>query len=409
MRKRVVVTGIGLFTALGNNIRQLWTSLKKGETGIKEFGKDFSQLCKSNVYGGAVTEIPDFRQFKFEKRIAKIVKRSNKASRMAVFAGLKALTDAGVNFPLDSPLREHIALCVGAGSSIGERYDGIPFEERNPFWYLETYPNIGAAIISIAASIHGLCTNINAACTGATQAIGNGLWLIRSGYTDIALCGGFDSKFSEPYVSGFSRLGMVSLDVDVKSAIRPFDKQRNGFVMGEGAGFMVMESYESAMKRGAEIYGEICGYGNSIDGLSLSDTSWTGKSRGMIAALQDAEISAAKIDYINAHGTGTIINDKEETRAIKSVFGDEAYRIPVNSTKSMTGHTFAACGAIETAVCFMSIKEKTVHLTRNFENGDEDCDLNYVGGESISHNINYCMMNTSGIGGFNASLVLGKA
>jgi 3-oxoacyl-[acyl-carrier-protein] synthase II len=409
MKKRVGVTGIGIITALGHDLPDLWNSLKNGETGIVEFEDSSVCLSRNGLRGGAVAELPDLKGTRIDKRGKKLFKKSNKIDKMAICAGLSALDDAGLSIPLESPLSESMYFFVGTGTASGDRYIEVAPEQRSPVWFLETYPNYGAALLSIIAGICGHCANIVAACTGSTQAIGNGLHAIRNGYADIALCGGFDSKFSDTYVSGFSTLGMLSQSSDVRSALRPFDKDRNGFVLGEGACFLVLESYQSAGKRGVRVLGEICGYGNSLDGLNVPGTSWTGKSRAMNLALKDAGIGLDKIDYINAHGTGTIQNDREETYAIKSIFGKKAYRIPINSTKSMTGHTFSACGAIESAVSLMSIDEGIVHVTRNHKGGDQDCDLNYVARESIAHRIRYCLMNTSGIGGFNASLVIGKS
>lgn len=331
-----------------------------------------------------------------------------KSSRMLVHAGLQALADAGIDRADSEQLRE-IGVIVGTGTALGERWMGTPFDERPPTWLLDTYPNVLLGQLSIAASLGGFGTTIVNACVSATQSIGQGYGLIKRGEADVVLAGGVESKIGPSFISGFHRLNMTSRSADHEAAMRPFDRGRSGFVLGEGACMLVLEEASHAMARNARIQARIKGFGCSMDAKKLTDADADGKTMAMHRALRDAGLAPERIGYINAHGTSTISNDREESIAIKRVFGERAYEIPVSSTKSMIGHSMAACGAIEAAVCVQTLNDGWVHPTRNFQQGDSDCDLDYVPEKARKVDVDFCLTNNSGIGGVNASLILGKA
>ncbi|WP_024834486.1 beta-ketoacyl-[acyl-carrier-protein] synthase family protein [Ruminiclostridium josui] len=405
---QVVVTGIGLVTPLGCNYNEVWNSLLAGENGIRRLSGDFSRLSENQVYiGGVMPELP-FHQLKMMNSGYKAKCRHlGPTAKMLIYAGLKALEDANLSTP-DDTQRYNIGAVVGAGSTLAEEYDGIPLEDRNPKWFLETYPNLLLSHLASAASLKGFGCTILSACAGGNQAIGEAMKKIQRGEETVLLAGAVDNKLSYLHTSGFSRLKMCSTSDDPESAVKPFDKNRNGFVIGQGACMLVLESLSNALKRGADIKGRIVGYGNALDGGSLTDASYKGKIAAMQRALDDAGLQADGIGYINAHGTSTVSNDKEESIAIKEVFGNKSYEIPVSSTKSMIGHTFAACGAIEAFVCIKSLLDQRVHITRNFQEGDQFCNLDYVKGSARDVKMDYCISNTSGLGGYNSSLIFAR-
>lgn len=404
---KVVVSGIGIISALGDSKDSVWRALLAGKSGIKCFPESYKDLMINGVCGGGYISDVNLTGFEISNEKLRLVKGSEKTTKMLIHAGLSALADANIRYPGD--LEEYnMGMIVGTGISTAERYRDIPYPERNPKWFLETYPNIHLAYFSILVSLKGFCSSIVSACVSSSQAIGAAFRMIRKGEAEVMLAGGVDSKFAQPFIYGFSQLNMMDTREDLVNAMRPFDKDRNGFVMGEGACVLVLESYDHLKKRNGRALCEIAGYGNSMDANSLTNSNWQGKYRAMEVALHDADLSIQDIDYINAHGTATYSNDKEESIAIKKLFGKHAYSIPINSTKSMTGHTFAACGAIEAAVCTQSIIHDQIHTTLNFMSGDDDCDLNYVEDRFIEKEITYCISNNSAIGGYNTTLVFKK-
>lgn len=406
-RRRVVISGIGLISSLGDSVDSFWQSLLAGKNGIQYFSDEYRSLAINGVRGGGYISSIDLDKFGIGREKLRIIKGSEKTTKMLVYSGLSALEDAGIRYP-DEVEKYGMGMIVGTGASLAERYADIPYMERNPRWFLETYPSIHLSYFSILVSLKGFCSTIVTACTGGSQAIGAALRMVQDGEADLMLAGGVDSRFAEPFIYGFSRLNMVNTEEDLLGAMRPFDKKRNGFVMGEGSCVLVLESYDHMLARGGRAWCEIAGYGNSGDAGSLTDSNWQGKYRAMDKAIRDAGITPEDIDYINSHGTSTQSNDREESIAIKELFSERACAIPVNSTKSMIGHTFAACGAIEAAVCARSLTHGKVHPTLNFASGDNDCSLNYVKGGAISKELNYCISNNSAIGGYNTSLVFKK-
>ncbi|URZ16106.1 beta-ketoacyl-[acyl-carrier-protein] synthase family protein [Clostridium felsineum] len=407
-KEQVVVTGIGLVTPLGCDYEKVWELSLSGNNGVIKLEKSYEALMKYGIHVGGVSPEVSFDKFKgLDKRKKLKLKKLNKSTKMLVYSGLSALEDADLDINVDSE-RYNIGAIVGTGTALDSLYDDVEVDERNPKWFLETYPNMMLGYLSIAASLKGYGTTIVNACVGGTQAIGEAFKKIQNNEEQLMLAGGVDDKLSKIYASGFSRLNMSSNNTDPESAIRPFDCKRDGFVIGQGACILVLESLSHAKKRGAKIKGKIVGYGNSMDATSISDTSSDGKARAMTQALADANLNAKDIGYINAHGTSTRINDKEESIAIKKVFGEDAYNIPISSTKSLIGHTFAACGAIQSFICIKSLQDQKVHINRNYDTGDDYCDLNYLRNNAVDVDMKYCICNTSGLGGYNSSLIFQK-
>ncbi|MBN2532642.1 MAG: beta-ketoacyl-[acyl-carrier-protein] synthase family protein [Spirochaetales bacterium] len=407
MKNRVAITGIGIITPLGSNIEDVWKGLLEGRNGITLLSDFDKSLIK---YGMKLVGLcVDFNLDKFQlgRNSKMLIKKMNFLSRMLVYAGLDALDDAGISFP-EETRKYRVGAIIGTGTALADRYSGEPYDQRNPKWFLETYPNIYLSYLANIVSLNGYASTIVSACTSGTQSIGEAYKMIQDGRVNIMLAGGIENKFYAPFFSGFSRLYMSTREEDPETAMRPFDKDRSGFVLSKGAAILVLESYEHAINRGARVRAFVEGYGSSINAESLTDASYKGIIDSMEMAIKDAGIEPGNIDYINAHGSSTISNDREESIAIKKLFGDRAFKIPVNSTKSMLGHSFAACGAIESAVCVKSLEDQQVHLTRNFKEGDLFCDLDYVKDRSRKAHILYCMNNTSGIGGYNASLIFKK-
>lgn len=401
-RKEVVVSGIGIISSLGREIETVWTHLLEGKNGFTALSDPAFLRYGIQVAGLAA----EFSLDRFHIR-PKLIKEMNFGVKMLVYAGLSALEAASLKFPEETEAY-NVGAIVGAGNALVGQHDNFPYEQRPPTWFLETFPNMPLAYLSLAASIKGYGSTIVSACVSSTQAIGNAFKLIQSGQAKIVVAGGMENKLVAPALSGFSRLHMVDSEKDPEKAMRPFDKTRSGFVIGQGACLLVLEEYEHACKRGVSPMGRIVGYGASLSANSLTDACRLGVLNSMRAALEDAHLSPQDIDYINAHGTATLSNDREESLAIKELFGESAYRLVVNSTKSMLGHTFAACGALESAVCIKSLQARQVHPTRNFQLGDSNCDLDYVKGEARKIPIRYCMSNNSGLGGYNATLIFGQ-
>lgn len=393
----VYVTGIGIICSLGNGIDSVFHSLFTGENGIRHYNSTFHET----IIAAPVIE-PDFKQYSFDKKEKKIIRNMDLSAKMLLYVFYEALRNA--NFIL--PLTEKVGAITGNGTALADRYDQIEQSERNPLWFLETYPNLPLGYVSNIVNLNGLCSTIVSACSSGIQAIGEAYRNIKSGYADIMVGAAVDNKLSKTFIQGFQQLNMSTKDRNPDAAMRPFDKLRSGFVIGQGACALVMESAKSVKKRGAEPLCRVAGYGASMNNTNATDASAPGMERAMRDALLDGHITDREIDYINAHGTSTISNDREESIAIKNVFGKRAYDIPVSSTKSMIGHTFAASGAIESAICIKSLQTQKIHMTRNFETGDNDCNLDYVKEKGRKVVLRYCLNNSSGIGGYNASLVL---
>lgn len=401
----VVVTGIGLTSALGNQKDEVWKAIISGKNGITEIPEKYKYLSKLGLRIAGVAKTPNFNELSIptKQEVNKIV-RMDKQAQMGIYAALSAVGDAG----LDEKLLQDMGIIVGCGINESDKYTSLPLADRKPTWFFETYPNRLMGYLFQLLKTTGYGTTIVNACCGGMQAIGEGYRKIKHGELNTCLVGGCDDKLNETCISGFSRLNMLSKSDDATSAMRPFDKDRDGFVCGQGACMLVLENYENAVRRGAKIYGKVIGYGTVTCATSIADASYEGKLLAMKAALADAHLNYKQIEYINAHGTSTISNDQEESKAIKNVFKEKAIEIPISSTKSFLGHTFAACGALQSYICLQSLRTNLIHKNRNFRQSDESQPLNYLKENLECKDMEYCISNTSAIGGTNATLVFQK-
>jgi 3-oxoacyl-[acyl-carrier-protein] synthase II len=423
MDRRVVITGMGCITPLGTKPEQLWERLKKGESGV-----GYTQAFDASQFPTKFSaEVLDW-EIADEGEDATVWSSRGRHSNFAAGAAKQAVLAAGVIGNVD-PTRFGIYLGSGEGqqnfdaftqmvlAAMGEEeeLDVAAFVKKgieilNPVGELEQEPNMPAGHLASMFDAQGPNANCLTACAASSQAIGEARELIRRGDADVMLSGGTHSMIHPFGVTGFNLLTALSTRNDnPQAASRPFDRDRDGFVLGEGAAMVVLEELEHARARGAQIYGEIKGYGSTADAFRITDTHPEGRGaiRCIQAALKDAGISAEQIQYINAHGTGTSVNDKVETLAIKKTFGNNAYKIPVSSTKSMMGHLIAAAGATEVIVCLMAIRDGILPPTINYENPDPDCDLDYIPNVAREAKCDYALSNSFGFGGQNISLILG--
>ncbi|MBB6217809.1 3-oxoacyl-[acyl-carrier-protein] synthase II [Anaerosolibacter carboniphilus] len=410
MKKRVVVTGIGAITPIGTGKDSFWTALKAGKSGIDKITKFDASEYDTQI----AAEVKDFDPNVYIDK--KEAKRMDRFTQFAVAASKMALEDAALNVDEVDAYRFGVVL----GSGIG----GIETLEReheklmtkgpgrvSPFFIPMMISNIGAGQVSMAFGAKGPNTTIVTACASSTNSIGEAFRIIQRGDADIMITGGAEASITPLSVAGFcSMKAMSTRNDDPAAASRPFDKDRDGFVMGEGAGILIVEELEHAIKRGANIYAEVVGYGMSADAYHITAPAPEGEgaARSMKNALNDANISPEDIDYINAHGTSTPYNDKFETMAIKSLFGDHAYKLAVSSTKSMTGHLLGAAGGIEAIACIMAINESFLPPTINYTTPDPECDLDYVANHGKERNVRYTLSNSLGFGGHNASIIIKK-
>lgn len=422
MRRRVVVTGIGCVTPLGAEIETVWRRVLAGESGIGYISlfdaSNFPTKVAAEVRDWDLSDVgEDPKRWEFQGR----------HTRFAVGAAKKAMADSGVLDSALDPLRFGIYTGSGEGQQDfhrftemmvaaldGDQLDMAKFTKRgletlHPIAELEQEPNMPAAHLASLFNAQGPNVNCLTACAASSQAIGEAVEIIRRGEADVMLSGGAHTMIHPFGVTGFNLLTALSTqNDDPKKASRPFDRNRDGFVLGEGAGMLVLEEHDRAVARGAHIYGEIVGYGSTADAFRITDTHPEG--RGAIScitmALADAGVGTDEIDYINAHGTSTNVNDRVETLAIKQVFGDRAYKIPVSSTKSMLGHLIAAAGATEVVLCLLAIRDNVAPPTINYETPDPDCDLDYVPNEARPVTCNTVLTNSFGFGGQNISLVV---
>lgn len=422
MRRRVVVTGIGWVTPLGAEIETVWKRVLAGESGVGYItlfdATNFPTRIAAEVRDWDLCDVGENPEdWKYQGR----------HTHFAVGAAKKAVADSGIlDTPLD-PTRFGVYTGSGEGQQDFDRFtemmvaaledDGLNLakftrkglEILHPIAELEQEPNMPAGHLAALFDAQGPNINCLTACAASSQAIGEATDIIRRGEADVMLSGGTHTMIHPFGVTGFSLLTALSTRNDEPTrASRPFDRLRDGFVLGEGAGFVVLEELERAKRRGAKIYGEILGYGSTADAFRITDTHPEG--RGAIScirmALRDAGLD--RVDYINAHGTSTSVNDKVETLAVKQVFGQEAYRIPVSSTKSMMGHLIAAAGATELILCLLAIRDQVLPPTINYEVPDPDCDLDYVPNTAREARCEVALSNSFGFGGQNISLIVGR-
>lgn len=409
-RPRVVITGMGAVTALGN-VNSLWKSLIAGESGIRKIETIPIDYVPVRIAG----EVRDFDPTRYIEY--KEARRMGRASQFAVVAASEAVEDAGLEITNDSAKGERMGVVLGTTLGSHELSTESTFKYRtdfrkpNPLSLINALPNMPAHYVSRLFGALGPLSTPSTACAAGTQALGEGLDLIRHGRADVVLAGGVEAILQDYTIAGFAAMTALATEYndDPERASRPFDTKRSGFIMGEGAAVMVLEKLEHAIKRGAKIYAEVLGHASSSDAYHVAalDPSGDGAVRSMQWALNDAQVNLDDIGYINAHGTSTEANDAMETLAIKRVFGEQAYQIPISSTKSMIGHAFGASGAIEAVATALSLLHGVLHPTINYEIPDPACDLDYVPNQAReTDDLRYALSNSFGLGGQNASVVL---
>ncbi len=406
---RAVVTGIGLVTPIGGNLDEVWQGLLAGRSGIRRI-QAFNTTGLPCQIGG---EIVDFSPEQFIP--AKEARRMSRASQMALVAAHRAVADAALPIPLTDP--ERVAVSIGTAVGGVERFEeGIRttrtegFAKTNPFLLASTLPNMPAFHVTKEFGAHGPNRTVTTACATGTQSVGEGAEAIFQGVADVVMAGGVDAVLVDFVLIGFAAMRALptSFNDQPELASRPFDARREGFLLSEGAAILILENLEHAVARGARIYAEVAGHANSGDAYHIAapDPQATGAVRTMRWALESAGMGVEEIDYINAHGTSTPANDAIETLAIKQLFGARAYQIPISSTKSMLGHSMGAAGAVEAAVCALTLRNQVIHPTVNYETPDPACDLDYVPGRARPARVRAALSNSFGLGGQNACLVL---
>jgi len=409
MDRRVVITGMGALTPLGNNLETFWNGIKDGKCGI-DFIKTFDV---SNFKAKVAGELKDFNIEDYMDK--KEAKRMDKYCQYAMVAAEEAVKNSKLD--IESLNKERFGVFIGSGigglETITVEYKKLMEKGPNrvsPFMIPMIIGNIAAGNVAIKYGAKGVCSTVVTACATGTNAIGEAFEMIKSGRADVIIAGGCEAPIVDIAMAGFSSLTALTKSEDPLRASIPFDKERNGFVMGEGAGIVILESLDHAKSREAKIYGEMLGYGATCDAFHITQPSPDGEgaARAMKMAIEEAQIEASDISYINAHGTSTPYNDKFETLAIKSVFGEDAYKIPISSTKSMIGHLLGAAGAVEAIVCIKSLEEGFISPTIGLKIQDEDCDLDYVPNVGRTKQLKYALSNSLGFGGHNASILLKK-
>ncbi|AEI44381.1 beta-ketoacyl-ACP synthase II [Paenibacillus mucilaginosus] len=409
MKQRVVITGIGVMSALGKDHETFWNSLLAGKSGISLI----ESFDVSEYPTRIASEIKDFNAEDYVER--KEARKMDRYVQLAVAATKMALKDADLN-PKEGVDAERIGVYVGSGIgglSTWEEQHKILLEKGpkrvSPFFIPMMIANMAAGMISMLTGAKGPNSTAVTACATGTHSIGDAFKAIQYGEADAMICGGAEATISPTGVAGFCAMRAMSTRNDEpEKASRPFDTDRDGFVMGEGAGILILESLEHAQKRGAKIYAEVIGYGRSGDAYHMTDPDPDGAARCMAKAVKDAGIEPQAVDYINAHGTSTPVGDRSETTAIKKAFGEHAYKLAVSSTKSMTGHLLGAAGGVEAIVCALALKNGKIPPTINLENQDPECDLDYVPNTAREASLNVAMSNSFGFGGHNATIVLKK-
>lgn len=406
MSRRVVVTGLGAVTPIGLNVNDFWESIKAGKIGFDQITKFDTTDYKCHI----AAELKDFNPQDFMDR--KAAKRMEPFSQYAVAAAKEAIEDSGLDISKEDPYMVGCAIGSGIGSLQAMERETIKLHEKgpgrvNPLLVPLMICNMAAGNVSIQFGLKGKSINDVTACATGTNTIGEAYRSIQYGEADVMVAGGTEGSVCPIGIAGFTSLTALSTVDDPTKCSLPFDKNRSGFVMGEGAGVVILEELEHAKARGAKIYAEVAGYGCSSDAYHITSPQedGAGAARAMTNAMNDAGVTPADVKYINAHGTGTHHNDLFETRAIKLAFGDEAANLRINSTKSMIGHLLGAAGAVEFITCVKEIQDGFIHKTVGYETPDEEIDLNYCK-DSYEEPVEYALSNSLGFGGHNASILL---
>lgn len=410
MERRVVITGIGLITPLGIGVDESWSGVIAGKSGVGEITR-----FNASIYGTRIAaEVKGFNAEDFMAK--KEAKRMETFIAYAVAATRMALDDSGMSLDDDNANRVGVLTGCGLGGLnmleiTAHTVDTKGPKRVSPFFIPMLIGNMAPGMISIIFGAKGPNSSVATACAAGTHAVGDAYEIIKYGRADAMITGGVESVVTRTCIAGFGAMKALSTrNDDPDHASRPFERDRDGFVVGEGSGMMILESLEHAQERGAKIYAEVVGYGMSGDGYHITSPppDGEGAARCMQSALDNAGITPDQIDYINAHGTSTPLNDLYETRAIKKTFGQAAPNVPVSSTKSMTGHLLGGAGGVETIFTALAIQDSILPPTINFENPGEECDLDYVPNKARKKEVTYAMSNSFGFGGTNASLILKK-
>jgi 3-oxoacyl-[acyl-carrier-protein] synthase II len=409
MERRVVITGMGALTPIGNDVNTFWNNAKSGKLGI-----DFITLIDLDLIDVKIAaEVKDFDADTLIGK--KECKRLDRFAQFGLVAADEAIKDSGIDLEKEDLDRFGVMLGSGIGGfeTIETECTKIATGKSkrvSPFFVPMTIINLGAGNVAIKYGLKGPCTSAVTACATGTNNIGDAFRTIKHGYADVMLAGGAEAPITRLGVSGFGSMKALNSDNNPARASIPFDKDRSGFVMGEGAGLVVLESLEHAEARGANIIAEVVGYGSTCDAYHITSPApdGSGAAKAMKDAIEEAGIKPEDVSYINAHGTSTSLNDKFETAAIKKTFGETAYKIPISSTKSMTGHLLGAAGAIETIICAKALQEGFIPPTIGYETKDEELDLDYVPNVGRKQELEYALTNSLGFGGHNATLLLKK-
>lgn len=407
--RRVVVTGMGAVTPIGNTLTDTWANVKKGVCGIAPI-THYDTTDRKVTLAGEVKDL-DVNSILDKRETRKM----DRFTQYAMIAAKEACADAGLDMTKEDADRCGVIVSSGIGGIETIQKECLKGEKKgydrvSPFFIPMSIANMTAGQIAIATGFHGMCSCVVTACAGGSNAVGDAFRQIRDGYAEVMLCGGTEASITDLAIGGFTSMHALSTSTDPKRASIPFDKERNGFVMGEGAGILMLEEYEHAVARGARIYCEVAGYGANCDANHITAPLEDGSvaARCMTQALKDAGLAPEAVDYINAHGTSTSLNDKGETLAVKTAFGEHAYKLCMSSTKSMTGHLLGASGAVEAIITAMSVANDYIPATINYQVPDEECDLDIVPNEGRAQTVNCAMSNSLGFGGHNACLIFKK-
>lgn len=409
MERRVVITGLGAITPIGNNVEEFWNGIKKGKCGIDEITNFDTEGFKVKLAGEVKGFVPDEILGRREAR------RMDRFSQFAVIATREAWKDSGLDKEKEDMTRVGVIVGSGIGGLGTIEKDNKSFVEKgpdrvSPMYIPMSISNMAAGNVAIDIGAKGESISMVTACASGTHCIGESFRMIRHGYQDIVIAGGTEASVTPTGIAGFTNIKALTLATDKNRASIPFDKERSGFVMAEGAGILILEELEHAKARGAKIYAELVGYGATSDSYHITSPAPEGEggARAMKIAMEDAKVKPEKITYINAHGTSTHLNDSCETSAIKTVFGDVANQVMISSTKGNTGHLLGAAGGVEAVVCAKAIENDFVPPTINYKVADEECDLDIVPNQGRNVVVNYAMSNSLGFGGHNATIVLKK-
>lgn len=406
MSRRVVITGMGAITPIGNTVDEFWSNVKKGTVGIGPI----TQIDTADYKAKLAAEVKGFEPKEFMD--PKSARRMERFAQFAVAAAKQALADSGIDMEQEDPYM--VGTCVGCGigslQCMQREYKKLLDKGPNrvgPLMIPSLISNMAAGNIAIQFGLKGKNINIVTACATGNHNIGEGFRSVQYGEADVMVAGGAEAAITELGVAGFTNMTALSLSTDPQKASIPFDVDRSGFVMGEGAGIVILEELEHAKKRGAKIYAEVIGYGATNDAFHITSPAedGSGAAKAMEFAIRDAGIRPEEVDYINAHGTSTHLNDLFETRAIKLAMGDAAYGCKISSTKSMVGHLLGAAGGVESITCVKSITDGFVHVNAGLVNQDPECDLDCVKGEGIEMDVRTALSNSLGFGGHNATLI----